>query len=130
MAHINLELPTSTYRRLEKKAKQSAKSVTELVQDLILREAADLPELSAEVEAEISSFNHLTNETLALIAQSTITSDQQQRLAELNSDAGERELSTAEKDQQAQLLEAYQRSILRRAKATAILKQRGFHIEP
>ena len=53
---------------------------------------------------------------------------EQWRLHHLNATAGERELTSAEKDEQQALIAAYNRSVLRRAKALAILAQRGHEL--
>ena len=50
------------------------------------------------------------------------------RLNQLNAAAGERDLTPAEEAEQQSLIAAYHRSVLRRAKALAILAQRGHRV--
>jgi uncharacterized protein YnzC (UPF0291/DUF896 family) len=53
---------------------------------------------------------------------------EQKRLEQLNAAAGERALTAAEKKEQQALITAYDRSVLRRAKAMSILAQRGHDV--
>jgi hypothetical protein len=69
-----------------------------------------------------------SDEALWAAAQSSLSPAEQLRLRQLNRKAGERPLTDAEKAEQEKLLAAYHRSVLRRAKALAILAQRGHHL--
>ena len=59
----------------------------------------------------------------------TFTSDEQANLAQLNQIATTRALTPAEEETHAALLQAYHRSVLRRAQALAILHQRGHTLD-
>jgi hypothetical protein len=54
---------------------------------------------------------------------------QQEELARLNEAGRERDLTSEERDQQEILLDAYDRMLVRRAQAMAILKKRGHDIQ-
>jgi len=58
------------------------------------------------------------------MAHPSLSPAEQIRLSQLNHKAGERPLTQSEKAEQEYLLSAYHRSVLRRAKALAILAQR------
>jgi hypothetical protein len=66
-----------------------------------------------------------SDEALWTAAQSSLSPAEQLRLRQLNRKAGER---PTEKAEQEKLLAAYYRSVLRQAKALAILAQRGHHL--
>ncbi len=70
----------------------------------------------------------LSDEALWQAIQPTLTPTEQERLHELNHLAGEHALTEQETSTQTALLEAYQRSIVRRSQAIAILKLRGHSI--
>jgi hypothetical protein len=69
-----------------------------------------------------------SDEALWAAAAPSFSPSEEQRLDQLNSAAGQRELTAAEEAEQSSLIAAYRRSVLRRAKALAILAQRGHHI--
>jgi len=70
----------------------------------------------------------LSDEMLWAATDPTFTSIHQGRATELSDLAGERSLMPKEKAEQEQLLAAYDRSVLRRAQAFAILARRGHQI--
>ncbi len=72
----------------------------------------------------------LSDEALWAAAQPSLAPAQRQRLEQLNHIGGERPFTEAEAAEQAALLEAYDRSVLRRAQALAVLAQRGHPISP
>ncbi len=93
-----------------------------------MREIPVLPALPADVEAELASFVHLSDDVLWIIARSTLTHQQQRSLANLNDKAQRRPLTQAEQKQQQQLIDAYGRTLVRRVEAALLLKQRGYDL--
>ena len=83
------------------------------------------PDIPGDVAEELAAMNLFSDEALWAATQPSFSPTEQMRLAQLNHKAGERPLTEAEQAEQARLLLAYQRSILRRAKALAVLAQRG-----
>jgi hypothetical protein len=121
---ITVTLPEVTFQRLEQAAQLAHRSVDEMLATTIDAILAVSPQLANEWAA----MHLLSDEALWQATQPTFTPAEQKRLRELNHWAGERELSTQEMREQAALLEAYQRSIVRRSQAIAILKLRGHSI--
>jgi uncharacterized protein YbgA (DUF1722 family) len=85
--------------------------------------------LPPAIEEELAAFEHLSNDTLWLLAQSTLTADQQRTLADLNTKAQQVGLSAAEDQRRQALLDAYDQMLVRRAQAAALLHRRG-HTSP
>src|SRR5262245_14672231 len=121
---ITVTLPEITVQRLEQAAQLAHRSVDEMLATTIEAILAISPQLANEWAA----MHLLSDEALWKATQPTFTRAEQKRLYELNHLAGEQELSTQEMSEQAALLEAYQRSIVRRSQAIAILKLRGHPI--
>ena len=88
-----------------------------------------LPDLPESIAGELAEMMWLNDEDLRSATKPTFTTAQQQRLADLNDLVDERPLSLEEKAEQEALLVAYERSVLRRAQAVAILARRG-HCAP
>ena len=70
----------------------------------------------------------INDDALMAASESSLSPAQQRRLQQLTEFGGQRRLSTSEEAELAHLLELYNRSVLRRAKALAILSQRGYQL--
>ena len=125
---ITVELPPAAYEQLRRTASRQNRPVAELVKEIVLREIPDLPSLPADVEAELATFSQLSNDVLWLIARSNLTRQQQEALATLNDQAQRRPLIANEQSQQTELITAYDRTLIRRAQAALVLKQRGYDL--
>ena len=74
-------------------------------------------------------FSKLPNEKLLLIAENVMPRDYEIEAAELNDKAQRTgQLSAAERERQAYLLDYYQQAILHRAYCIEVLRQRGYDI--
>jgi hypothetical protein len=127
---ITLILPDSVLQKLNSAARLTHRSVDEIVAatvDAALTANANLP---GELEAELAAMHLFSDDALWAATNPSMSPYEQQRLAQLNESAQERPLTPAQEREQQTLLSAYQRSILRRAQALAILKKRGHDITP
>lgn len=125
---LTVELPDEALKHLEEVAREQDQSIQEVVQQLLLREINGLPRLADEVEAELTAFAHLSDEVLWLLARSTFPSAEQTRLTTLNDKSQREGLSKIEISERDELLEHYNRSILRRARAAEVLLERGYDL--
>ncbi len=125
---ITFELPSAAFEQLRSTAHRQNRPVAEVVKDIVLREIPELPALPADVEAELATFSQLSDDLLWLIARNTLTPQQQRELADLNDQAQQRRLMQAEQARQQQLIDAYDRVLVRRAQAAFMLKQRGYDL--
>jgi hypothetical protein len=83
-----------------------------------------------DLSNELAAMHFFSDEALWAAAQPSLSPAEQVRLSQLNHTAGERSLTPAEDAEHEHLLIAYHRSVLRRAKALAILSQRGHPLLP
>lgn len=125
---VTVKLPEEAFEQLQSVARRQHRSVHDVVQDLVLRELPGLPPLPQNVEEELAAFSSLSDDVLWMLARSTLTKDQQRELANLNAEAQRRPFPDKEKDRQQALLEAYDRVLVRRARAAALLKARGYDL--
>jgi hypothetical protein len=122
---VSVQLPRPIFLRLKDVAELTHRSVEEVLVttvDAALPEHRDLP---AGLANELTAMNLLSDEALWAATEPSLSPTEQRRLSQLNHSAEDRPLTKAERAEQEQLLFAYHRSILRRAKALAILTQRG-----
>lgn len=125
---ITITLPDSVLLKLNRAAELTHRSVDEIVAATVeaaLTSDVDLPD---ELEAELAAMHLFSDEALWAATHPTMSAHEQQRLAQLNDAAQNQPLTQAEQTEQEMLLRAYNRSILRRAQALALLKQRGHKI--
>lgn len=127
-AIIQIELPTETFAQLEEVARQQRRTVDEVVRAMILHELPGLPALPKEIESELAAFEHLSDDVLWLLAKTTLNATQREELARLNEVSQQRDLTLPEKERQQTLLDNYQRMVVRRAQAAAILQRRGYDV--
>jgi hypothetical protein len=118
---ITVTLPEATFHRLKQAAQLAHRSVDEMLATTIDAILAVSPQLANEWAA----MHLLSDEALWHTTEPVLTPMEQERLHELNHLAGERVLTEPEMSEQTALLEAYQRSIVLRSQAIAILKLRG-----
>ena len=125
---IAIRVPKPFYQRLKRAAAVTQRSVSDVLTSLL---AVSLPlesELPAEWADELASMSWFSDEALRAATKPSFTPKQQQQLNELNDLADERPLTKAEQVKRTKLLAAYERAVLRRAQAFALLAQRGHHI--
>ena len=122
---IAVQLPESAYRKLQKAAELTYRSVDEILVSTIETSLPAMPDVPTELAEELSAMHLLSDDALWAAVSPTLSQAEQTRLAQLNQLAHERPLTPAEEAEQNDLLAAYGRSILRRGQALAILAQRG-----
>ena len=127
---ITLTLPESVLRRAQRAAELTFRSIDDIVASAInvaLTVPSDVPH---ELGEELAAMRFLSDDALWAAAQPSMSPAEQERLHQLNEFGGERTLTPAEKAEQAVLLDAYGRSVLRRAEALVLLQQRGYAVSP
>jgi len=125
---ITVPLPIVVFEQLKHSAHKLKRSVPDMVRELVLQEVSLLPSLPPDVEAELAALAHLSDEALWLLARGTLSQAQQFELASLNRKAGRRRLTEVEKSHQQELIERYDRMLVRRAEAAQLLKARGYDL--
>lgn len=127
---ITVQLPESAFRKLKRAAELTYRSVDEILVSTIDAALIAPPNLPSDLADELAAMHLLSDDALRAAVQPSLSPAEQHRLQQLNHIAGERPLTQAEAAEQAVLLKAYHRSVLRRAQALAILAQRGHPIPP
>jgi len=125
MQTVSVELPRSVFLKLKRAAELTHRPIEEVLVATVNVALVEPPGLPAELANELAAMNLLSDEALWAAAYPSLSPAEQSRLSQLNHKAGERPLTKAEQAEQEHLLTGYHRSVLRRAKALAILAQRG-----
>lgn len=127
---IVIELPPLAYAQLQAMATAQQRAVAAIASDLILAELPVMPALPEDVEQELAAFDQLSDDVLVLLANSSLSAQEQTELAELNEQAQSRGLLPAEDERREHLLARYDRMLVRRAQAALVLRRRGHTQSP
>ena len=125
---ITLTLPEPMFRHLQRLSEITHRPVENLVITTINVALPLDPSLPTEVANELAGMTMLSDEALWAASESALAPSEQRRLSQLNHAGDARSLTNAETAELSQLIELYDRAVLRRARALAILAFRGYAI--
>jgi plasmid stability protein len=125
---VTLELPELLYQRLKDRAVQAHRTVEDEMLDVLATSVPIADELPADLDQAISPLVLLDDQALWRAARGTLPSDVAQRLEELHLKRQREGLTADEAQTVATLVRQYERAMLVRAQAAALLKQRGHDI--
>ena len=124
-AMVSIQLPETLFQKLKRASDLTHRPIEEIAATSLEAVLPTTPGLPAEITAELAAMQLFSDAALRAAVEPSLSPAEQWRLHQLNATAGERELTLAERNEQEALIAAYNRSVLRRAKALAILAQRG-----
>jgi hypothetical protein len=127
---LTITLPDSVFQKLTRVAELTYRTVDEIVASTVETTLVSEPDLPGDLAAELVAMQLFSDDGLWAATQPTLSTYEQHRLAQLSDFADERHLTKSEEAEQTDLLYAYDRSVLRRAQALALLKQRGHDLTP
>ena len=125
---IPIQLPEPLFQRLKCAADLTHRSVEEMAATALEAALPLVPDLPPDIANELAAMHLLSDEALWAATVPSFSPTQEHRLNQLNMAAAERALTPDECAEQDSLISAYRRSVLRRAKAFAILAQRGHRV--
>jgi len=125
---VSVQLSETIYRRLQRASELTYRPVDEILSSALTVALGVPSDLPAERQNELAALGMLSDAALWAASESSLSPAQQRRLQQLNHAAGERTLSSSQAREQAELLELYQRSVLQRAQALALLAYRGYDL--
>lgn len=122
---LTITLPDSVFQKLTRVAQLTYQTVDEVVASTVetsLPGGTDLPDALA---AELAAMHLYSDDALWTATEPTLSPYELRRMEQLRDLADARDLNLREDAERMALLSAYDRSVLRRAQALALLKQRG-----
>ncbi len=125
---VTLELPEPLYEQLQARAVRRQRTVADEVLDVLTGAIPATEALPDDLEQAIAQLVHLDDAALWQAGRSKMASDAVERLSELNAKRQREGLTEAEQQESDLLVRQYERSMLVRAQAAALLKQRGHDI--
>jgi len=127
-ATIAVHIPEILFHKLKRAADLTHRSVEDIAVTSLEAALPSARNLPPDIDNELAAMHLFSDEALWAATAPSFSPTEEYRLNQLNAAAGERDLTPAEDAEQQSLIAAYQRSVLRRAKALAILAQRGHRV--
>jgi plasmid stability protein len=125
---ITLSLPKSIYNRLRKRAEESRRSVEMELLDVVTAAMPASEELPEALAAAVADLELLDDDALWRAAHTRLESDQSAQMESLHFKRQSEGLSAVEAQTLDGLVARYERSLLVRAQAAALLKARGHDV--
>lgn len=125
---VTLELPEPLYEQLQARAVRRQRTVADEVLDVLTGAIPATEVLPDDLEQAIAQLVFLDDAALWQVGRSKMASDEVERLSELNAKRQREGLTEAEQQESELLVRQYERSMLVRAQAAALLKQRGHDV--
>ncbi len=125
---VSIQVPEALFRRLEHIAEITHRSVEDILISTVSSALSPDPNLPAEVADELAAMSMFNDDALWAASEASMSRAQQERLRQLNDTVDVRSLTEAETKELEHLLALYDRAVLRRARALALLAHRGYDI--
>ena len=126
---VTLPVPADVYDRASHIAAVTSQSIEAvLLQQLQNAFADSLPELPPDEQRELEALTQLSDEALWTIAREQMTEERQTRMQTLMNTNAQGRLDKVQRSELEALVEQGQRLSVRKAKAAALLTERGYTI--
>lgn len=126
---LTLNLPDTLYQRLKKRADAEDRSVEEVVIETLVSSVPEEDGIPPELEHLLNSMASLDDATLWRAAKNDLAREAAEEIRRLRAKRERKGLTLDERQRYADLLRQYDRGILIRAEAAALLKQRGHDVD-
>src|SRR5262245_41783569 len=125
---LTLQVPEVLFTRLKRRAEQANRTVEAETLDLLATAVPVAEELPADLQQAIASLGSLDDEALWRAARSRLSAEAGAALEALHLKRQREGLTEVERHRLADLVRQYERAMLVRAEAAALLRQRGHDV--
>ena len=122
---VSINIPQSLYQRLEQTATRLQKPVESFLIETLQAALPVVDEIPSHIEAEVAALDHLSTVALQEVTQNDMRLEDQQALEQLLDLQTLQPLTEVEETRLAELRVEYGRVLLRKARAFALLAERG-----
>lgn len=126
---VNVRLPEALFQRLQQIAAVTHRSVEDVLTTTVNAALPAAPDIPTELANDLAAMILFSDASLKAAALSSLSAAQQKRLTQLTHAGGSRALTQAENQELQSLLDLHDQAVLRRAKALAVLAQRGYDLD-
>ena len=125
---VSIDLPVPIYRRFEALAASKQASVSEVLEEIALRQTEEIREMPKATQELLAYMETLSDEELQPYLDARLTPAQEARGNELRTTWNQRALTKNEQTESELLSDEASRKMLIRTKAIAILVSRGYNL--
>jgi hypothetical protein len=126
---ITLNLPKTVYKQIQRAAEKAQRPVDEVLIEAVTAVAPVMDTASEKLRAALAQMAYLNDAALWQAARATMSPDQRERLEALHHQQQQRQgLTVEERTEEQALLTLYRETLLIRAQAAVLLKQRGYDV--
>lgn len=123
---VTLHLPAPLYRQAQRAAETLHRPVEDVLLEALSTALPPLSGLPQELADDLAELAFLNDAALWDIARSTLAPEHQQQMDDLLTHKGQGELSDTEQKMLDNLLQEYEKHVLRRSQAAVLLQRRGY----
>lgn len=125
---ITLNLPETVYEQIRRAAEKAQRPVNEVLVEAVMAVAPVIGIAPEELRTALAQMAYLNDAALWQAARATMTAEQRERLEALHDKQQCEELTAEEQAEEQALLVLYRETLLVRAQAAVLLKQRGYDV--
>ncbi len=125
---ITLSLPEAVYQQIQRAAEKTHRSLQEVLVEAVSAAAPVMESSSVKMRSMLAQLAYLNDAALWQAARTTMPAAQRERLEALHEKQQSHKLTDEEKTEEQALLTLYRETILVRAQAAVLLKQRGYDV--
>ena len=125
---IQLDLPETVYRQIQRAAEKTHRPFNDVLIEAVSAVAPVMEMPPSPLRTALAQMAYLNDAALWQAARATIQQPERERMEALHDQLQRTGLSIQERQEEQKLLALYQETILVRAQAAVLLKQRGYDI--
>jgi hypothetical protein len=125
---ITLNVPETVYQQIRRAAEKIQRPVNDILVEAVMATAPAMDAAGRKSRSALAQMAYLNDAALWQAARSTMPADQRERLAALHDAQQRRRLTVKERAEEQALLALYRETLLVRAQAAVLLKQRGYDV--
>lgn len=125
---ITLNLPETVYEQIRRAAEKAQRPVNEVLIEAVTAVAPVIGIASENLRTALAQMAYLNDAALWQAARATMAAEQRERLEALHHKQQREGLTVEEQAEEQALLALYRETLLVRAQAAVLLKQRGYDV--
>jgi plasmid stability protein len=125
---LTVTLTEPVLKNLRARAEHSNRTVEAEAAEWLAQAPPVSEEGPRDLDALLAPFRSKTDEELRALLRSSLTAQEQQRVADLNSKAAATGLTEQEREEQDRLVALFDEKLLLRAQALGVLRERGYSL--
>jgi hypothetical protein len=125
---VTLDIPQKLYEQIKRAADKKHRNVNDLLVEAVTAVAPVIDTNSVDLRTALAHLTYLNDAALWQAARATLSAEQRERLAWLNDKQQRDGLTHTEQEEADLLLKLYRETLIIRAQAAVLLKQRKYDV--